>query len=62
MICASCLEIVSTTFMLWVSFSLAPECVVIDSWNRPFSDPLVHQDGAIIVIDTVVVYFSYHKN
>ena len=32
--------IVPTTFMLRVSFSPAPECVVADCWNRVFPTPI----------------------
>ena len=33
-----------TTFMFWVSFSPAPDCVDRHCWNRSFSTPTRHQE------------------
>ena len=39
-----------TTFMLGVSFSPVPECVVSDCWKRPFRTPPCHQSPVIVVV------------
>jgi len=48
-----------TTFMLWVSFSPVPECVVSHCWKRPFRTPLCHQSPVVIVIVVIVAVVLY---
>ena len=49
-----------TTFMFWVSFSPAPDCVDPDCWNHPFSTPPRGPRNAVVVWFGLVG-FSYPK-
>ena len=44
-----------TTLMLMASFSLAPECVDVDCWNRSFSTRARGTRNTVVVVVVAVV-------
>ena len=45
--------LIPTTFMLRVTFSPAPECVVADCWNRAFRPPVAPEPLLLLFVNFI---------